>query len=185
MTLLLSDNGLRALLNFRLDVINHFLNKNYNVVLVYPKSTSEPELLKKIPEQCKVYDVFMIPTGNNPLKDFSYFRQLKRIFKTEKPDIVFNYTIKPNIYGTFAAKLLKIKVIDMVAGLGYVFTGNGIKNIIARTLYKTALRMSDRVIVLNTYNYDLLLANKFVQKEQLILFKGGEGVNLQQFCYGN
>jgi UDP-N-acetylglucosamine:LPS N-acetylglucosamine transferase len=183
MTLLLSDNGLRALLNFRLDVINHFLNKNYNVVLVYPKSTSETELVKRIPEKCKVYEVQMSPTGNNPLKDFSYFRQLKKIFKTEKPDIVFNYTIKPNIYGTFAAKQLKIKVVDMVAGLGYVFTSSGIKNVLARLLYKTSLRLADKVIVLNSYNYDLLLKEKFVLKEKLILFKSGEGVNLEQFTY--
>lgn len=181
MKFVLSDNGLRALLNFRTDVINHFLEKDYQVVLTYPACTREESLVKKIPEKCKVYEVQMTPTGNNLLEDFSYFRQLYIIYKTEKPDIVFHYTIKPNIYGCFAAKLLKIKVVDMVAGLGYVFNGNGFKNMLARLLYKIGLRLSDRVIALNSYNYDLLLKEKFVKKDKLILFKGGEGVNLNLF----
>ena len=185
MKIILNDNGLRALINFRIDVIHHFIAKGYQVVLIYPACTREESLIDNIPQECKVYEVDMNPSGNNPVKDFSYFRQLYKIYSIEKPDIIFHYTIKPNIYGTFAAKLLRIKTVDMVAGLGYIFTGNDIKNKMGRRLYKTGLRLANKVIVLNSYNYELLLNKGFVLSNNLILFKGGEGVNLKHFNYAH
>ena len=183
MKIIFSNNNLYGLIYFRGDIINHFLEKGYQIVMVYPKSTRSDILVNKIPKQCNVYEVEMNPNGNNPINDFIYLKQLYKIFKQEKPDVVFNFTIKPNIYGTFAAKLIKVKVVDMVPGLGYVFIGNGFKSMIARFLYKIALRLSDRVIVLNSYNFNLLLERKFVKKNNLVLFEGGEGVNLKYYNY--
>ncbi|MDO5760795.1 MAG: glycosyltransferase [Bacteroidota bacterium] len=174
MKLVLNDNGLRALINFRIDVIEHFIAQGHQVVLIYPACTREEDLINKIPTECKVYEVDMLPSGNNPLKDFAYFKQLYKIYKKEKPDLVFHYTIKPNIYGTFAATLLKIKRVDMVAGLGYIFTGNGLSKKIGRLLYKIGLRMANRVITLNSENRDLLVAKGFVLEKNMILYGGGK-----------
>lgn len=183
MKIILNDNGLRALINFRIDVIEHFVAKGHQVVLIYPACTKEEELINKIPQKCKVYEVNMVPSGSNPLKDFSYLCQLYKIYKEEKPDIVFNYTIKPNIYGSLAAKVLKIKRVDMVAGLGYIFTGNGLSKKIGRLLYKIGLRVADRVITLNMDNYNLLIERGFVLRKNMILYGGGEGVNLSHYPY--
>lgn len=174
MKIILNDNGLRALINFRIDVIEHFVAKGHQVVLIYPACTKEEELISKIPQKCKVYEVNMVPSGSNPLKDVSYLCQLYKIYKEEKPDIVFNYTIKPNIYGSLAAKVLKIKRVDMVAGLGYIFTGNGLSKKIGRLLYKIGLRVADRVITLNMDNYNLLIERGFVLRKNMILYGGGK-----------
>ena len=71
----------------------------------------------------------------------------------------------------------------MVAGLGYVFTGNGILKRLSRILYKMMLKLSHKVISLNKRNYKLLLDKKFVKQNQIILYEGGEGVNLEQYTY--
>lgn len=183
MKIILNDNGLRALINFRIDVIEHFVAQGHQVVLIYPACTKEEELINKIPQKCKVYEVNMVPSGSNPLKDVSYLCQLYKIYKEEKPDIVFNYTIKPNIYGSLAAKVLKIKRVDMVAGLGYIFTGNGLSKKIGRLLYKIGLRVANRVITLNMDNYNLLIKRGFVLRKNMILYGGGEGVNLSHYPY--
>lgn len=173
MKIILNDNGLRALINFRIDVIEHFVAQGHQVVLIYPACTKEEDLISKIPSKCKVYEVNMVPSGSNPLKDVSYMCQLYKIYKEEKPDIVFNYTIKPNIYGSLAAKLLKIKRVDMVAGLGYIFTGNGLSKKMGRLLYKIGLRTANRVITLNMDNRNLLIERGFVLKKNMILYGGG------------
>ena len=36
------------------------------------------------------------------------FGAYRRLLKSEKPDIVITYTIKPNIYGGFACRLKRI-----------------------------------------------------------------------------
>lgn len=90
-------------------------------------------------------------------------------------------TIKPNIYGTLAARVCKIHSTAMIAGLGYAFSKGGIGNLIARTLYRIALRYTDHVMVLNTYNKDLLIKRGIVAPEKIILLAGGEGVNLERF----
>ncbi|MBE6303103.1 MAG: glycosyltransferase family 4 protein [Bacteroidales bacterium] len=183
MKILFCDNALTSLLNFRSDVISYFLESGCEVVLVAPKIEKNRQMEKIVPAGCKVYTIEMEPASVNPLKDIAYFGRLLKIYRRESPDIVFHYTIKPNIYGTFAARLCRFKTVAMVAGLGYVFTGNSLLNKISCLLYKSMLLLSHKVISLNRRNYKLLLDRKFAKKKQMILFNGGEGVNLEQYSY--
>ena len=176
--ILFCDNSLKEQLNFRGDVINNYAVDGFEVVLVSPLNC----------EYCPPYpNIRHIPvelnrSGMNPLKEFRYFKTLFRIYCKERPDYIFHYTIKPNIYGTLAAKSCRIHSSAMVAGLGYVFNKSGVGNKIARSLYKFALRFADYVFVLNAYNYEYL-RDKFVSRKKLILLKGGEGVDLKHFFF--
>jgi glycosyltransferase involved in cell wall biosynthesis len=183
MKILFCDNALASLINFRSDVISYFLQAGCEVVLVAPKIEENKQMEKVVPIGCKFYNIEMEPVSVNPLKDIAYFGRLLRIYRHELPDIVFHYTIKPNIYGTFAARLCRFKTVAMVAGLGYVFTNNSMLNKIGCLLYKSMLLLSHKVISLNRRNYKLLLDRKFAKKRQMILFDGGEGVNLEQYSY--
>lgn len=183
MKVLLCDNGMRGLLNFRGNVIHHFLSKGYEVVCVYPKVTHEDCLMERVPMECKCVQVSMVPTGMNPIADAKLLFEFVEIYRKEKPDIIFHYTIKPNIYGTLAARFCGIKSVAMVAGLGYMFNSNGIKQRIGRLLYKLGLNRSHKVFTLNQFIYDKLIEVKFVKKERLKLLQGGEGVDLMRFSY--
>ena len=54
------------------------------------------------------------------------------IYRKERPDYIFHFTIKPNIYGTLAARLLGIHSTVMVAGLGFTFSHGGWASKMAR-----------------------------------------------------
>lgn len=69
------------------------------MVLVAPEK-EDKQMRTGIPQEVKYIPIRMGRTGVNPLKDISYFFRLLAIMKREKPDFVFNYTIKPNIYGS-------------------------------------------------------------------------------------
>lgn len=183
MKILFCDNALTSLINFRSDVISYFLESGCDVVLVAPEIEQNKPMEKNVPNGCKVYTIEMEPVGLNPFKDVAYLGRLLKIYRRELPDIVFHYTIKPNIYGTFAARMCRLKTVAMVAGLGYVFTGNGVLNKICCLLYKSMLLLSHKVISLNKRNYRLLLDKKFVRQRQMVLFGGGEGVNLEHYSY--
>lgn len=185
MKIIFCDNGIEPFLNFRGYVAEHFHKSGYDVSVIVPVETCTKKAIDKVPEYLRVYKVIMNKNGSNPLADLQYYRQLRIILKNNKPDIVFTYTIKPNIYGTLAAHNLGIRVVAMVAGLGYAFSGNSIIHKLGRSLYRYGLRKADRVIVLNSSNYKTLLSKGFSTKERLILFEGGEGVSLTQYPFCN
>lgn len=167
---------------FRKDIAYHFAQLGHEVILLYPRSTHEDYYVKKLDGFCRCVAIDFEPTGQNPKKDFNYYKTLRQIYKQERPDIVFNYTIKPNIYSARTAHSLNIPVVNMMAGLGRVFQGDTFKKRIARRLYKWGLDAANKVIVLNQHSYDTVV-DKYVDKDKLVLFPGGEGVNMEDYPY--
>ena len=181
MKILFNNNNTFGLSVFRIDIINHFLQAGHEVVLVAP--VRESDSLKKIPNGAKMIPINANRASTGIMDNIGYFRQLYRIFKKEKPDYIFNYTIKPNIYGAIAAKLLGIPNSCMLAGLGYAFSHNDISSRIARLLYRVSIKCTQHVMVLNESNYQTLQDMKLCNKEKIIWLKGGEGVSLTKYPY--
>lgn len=183
MKILFCDNNLKSLLNFREEIIKYFISQGHEIYLVFPKLNSDCQLYANILQECACYPVDMQPSGMNIIKDIKYISQLFNIYIKIRPDIVFHYSIKPNIYGSVVSKLIGIKSIAMVAGLGYMFTGNSLGKKLGRLLYKIGLRAANYVITLNASNYETLLIGNYIRQEKSIIFTGGEGVNLSKYPY--
>lgn len=181
MKVLFCDNSLRNFINFRGDVMQSFLQKGHEVVLIVPQMAGNESVA--LPKGIRLYELQFNPNSINPIADIKFLISLWKIYRKERPNIAFHYTIKPNIYGTVAAKLARIKAVAMVAGLGYMFTDNSLKKRIGRGLYKMALRLANKVFVLNEANKKILLEQRFVTPKRVHLMKSGEGVNLQKFPY--
>lgn len=179
MKILFSDNSLRALLNFRGSIVRLLLSDGHRVVLVAP--ADDPAAPDEIPAGARYIEVGLSRTGMNPLADLKYMAALGKIYRAERPDHIFHYTIKPNIYGTLAARVLNIRSTAVVAGLGHVYTGNGIGNRIARSMYRLAMRFPEKVLVLNDANRDTLTRRRVVKPSKLILLPGGEGLDLDRY----
>ena len=176
MKIVFCDNSLKELLNFRGEIIRHFVSLGHSVFLIAPKNTNI-----SIPEGCILIESSLDRGGTNPIQDLKYLLFLQNIYYKIRPDIVFHYTIKPNIYGSIAARICKIKSVAIVTGLGYVFNHNNLKSKVARSLYKIGLKFTDKIITLNQHNFNTLLNLNIVSKEKLILLPGGEGVNLSKY----
>jgi len=102
------------------------------------------------------------------------------VYRQEKPDVIFHYTIKPNTYGGIVAGLLKIPFIDVVSGMGYIFNGSSLMKKLVRKLYLYVLGKAHKVITLNEANTKVLQSMGI---RKLRMLKGGEGVNLTHFSY--
>ena len=177
------NNNVYGLLNFRPEVINSFRDNNWEIIVVLPNEDLKNNSKRSFPKGWKVYATDMQANGMNPFKDLRYLKSLISILKKEKPDIVVTYTVKPNIYGSIACAYCHIPNIAMLAGLGFLFKGNDLKKKIGRTLYKFAINLAKKVIVLNKSNYEQLLLTGFIDKSKLIWLKGGEGVNLEKYPF--
>jgi galacturonosyltransferase len=104
-----------------------------------------------------------------------------KIINKEKPDVVLTYTIKPNIYGSLAASILRVSYIPNVTGLGSAVMSQGLINKMAKLLYKVSLRKALCVFFQNTENERYMLENKLLEGHYRLI--PGSGVNLQKHSF--
>ena len=180
MKLLFSDNNFKMLDNFRGEIIKHFNKLGYEIVIVVPQMEENKQLSKKY-SFAKINYLNFNPNAISPIKDLKYLYSLFRIYLKEKPDYIFQYTIKPNIYGSICARILNLYSIIIITGLGYIFSGNSLRNKIGRLMYLLGMRCASRILCLNSNNYDFLIKNKFCSEKNLLLLKGGEGLDLNYY----
>jgi glycosyltransferase involved in cell wall biosynthesis len=158
---------------FRGGVIKNFVNAGHEVVVVAP-DTGRVDIKKEL--GAKYIPITINKRGVNPIEDLKLLFTLKKIYDTEKPDFIFHYTIKPNIYGTLAAKLSKKNSIAVLTGLGYSFVSGGIISKVAQALYRFSLQFSKEVWVLNPDDKELLVSMKITPKKKIFILPG-EGIN--------
>src|SRR5436305_10451421 len=99
------SNSAWSVYNFRMDVIRHILGKGFRVLVIAPNDENSPLLLSA---GCAYVDINFNNRHESPLQDWSLYKELKGIYKEHKPDFIFHYVIKPNIYGSLAAAKLDI-----------------------------------------------------------------------------
>ena len=184
MKILFCNNNLDGMLLFRKEVISHFIETGCDVVVVIPDKMSSLGL-GKLPDGVVLRTVKMNRTSTNPFMDMMYVVRLARIFFQERPDYIFNYTIKPNIYGSIMAKMLGIPCTSMMAGLGYAFTNNSLPSKIARALYRIGIGYSQHLLLLNESNVQLVKSLGLCDERKIVFLEGGEGVNLNHYVFSD
>ncbi|MES2732396.1 MAG: glycosyltransferase family 4 protein [Bacteroidota bacterium] len=163
--------------NFRLGLIKAFLKEGHSVTAIAPYDTYVEHLKNA---GCQYKSVVLDNKGANPLRDLAFTHELYVIYKQVRPDVILQYTIKPNVYGTLAASLLGIPVINNVSGLGTVFLRHNLASRIAHILYKLSFRFPKKVFFQNEDDKQLFLKRKLV-KEQITAVLPGSGVDLSAF----
>jgi len=132
------------------------------------------------------YPIRLSRAGLNPIADLHTLVDLTKLMRKVKPDVVLAYTIKPIIYGSFAALICRIsEIYSMIEGLGYAFIDSDslhqrFTRFIVTGLYKLALRSNQRVFFLNPDDKQLFIDLKVVCQNQVVLING-TGVDMNYF----
>lgn len=129
---------------------------------------------------CNVIETQIDRRGINPFTDIKLLLWYIEMIKQYKPKMVITYTIKPNIYGGMACRLLSIPYAANITGLGTAFQKSGALRTLVTAMYRTALRKAQIVFFENTGNMQTLLDEKIVRRAQCCLLNGA-GVNLEHF----
>lgn len=178
MKLIFCGNTAWGMYNFRKPVLEYFLKKGIEVIVITPEDSIFQEQIKSL--GCKCITIDMEAKGNNPIKDLNSMWQIREILKQEKPACCFFYTIKPNIYGSLAAASLNIPFIPITTGLGYVFLVNNMVSKIAKLLYKIAFRKAKQVWFLNQDDIEAFRKENLIDANKISLLKG-EGIDVNRF----
>ena len=177
-TIAITGNYARWVYQFRIGLLRKLQQLNIQVVVLANADRFEKKLLR---EKFIFEPVDINFYGNNPFADIKLIFQLYKIYKRRNIDFAIHFTIKPNIFGGIAARMLRIPSFAVVTGMGHISNRkNGLMSWMGLYLYKLTLRLHKKVIVLNQRDSAELLQMKMVKPEKLVLLPG-EGVDTTFF----
>jgi glycosyltransferase involved in cell wall biosynthesis len=175
--ILLTVNRTWNLYNFRLAVMRALLEEGHEVVCLAPDDETRLALESL---GCRHIHLPMDNKGLSPLRDLALLVRFVRVFRRERPDVVLGYTIKNNLYGAMAARLVGTPFVPNVTGLGTAFLGGALMAAVARLLYRLAFSGVPVVFFQNEDDRDLFLEASLVRPGQARLLPGS-GIDLAQF----
>ena len=175
--ILFVSNSCWSIYNFRLDVIEYFISIGHEV---HVAASRDDFAIKLLNTGCKVHNIQFNNRRLNPLNDISLLFKLKHLYKHIKPDLIFHYVIKPNIYGSIAASQLKIPSVAVITGLGYAFATHNWLSTLVIKLYRYALKKVMCVWMLNEEDRRTFIQKKIINIDKTYVLHS-EGINTEKF----
>lgn len=176
--LILANNDV-GLYKFRKELLEKLKELGHQVVLCLPKG-NYIEKFENI--GCEYIECSLLQRhGTNPIQELLLINFYRKLLQNIRPDIVFTYTIKPNVYGGIVCGLKKIPYVENITGLGNAVENPGIMQKITLFLYRLSVQKAQKVFFQNKHNLDYMVSKKIVQDRYGLL--PGSGVNLDQFVY--
>lgn len=166
-----------SIFNFRYGLLKALLARGFNVVVLAPYDKHSAALRSM---GCDVIDLPISAKGVNPLCDLALIWNMFLLYKKHNPQIVFHYTIKPNIFGSLAAFLANIPSVAVTTGLGYTFINDNWVAKVARWLYRLAFRYPLEVWFLNEDDRQVFVEHELVPHSKTFLLDS-EGINTSCF----
>lgn len=160
-----------------MELIRYFASTDVNIYIL---SKGELEDKKKLSDE----GYTCIDIGSvvlNPLKAILYFYKLSYQLYNIQPSIIFSFTIRPNLFGSIAAAILKLPIVSNVTGTGPLSYDQSILYRIIRGIYTFAFRSNQRVFFQNSDDMGYFLEKQFVSKKQAKLLPGS-GVDVDYYA---
>lgn len=149
MKVLILANSPIGLRNFQLELFDAIIGAGHELAVSVPDPKDVPELYER---DCRIIPTAIDRRGINPVKDLTLLRFYKKLLRSEKPDVVLTYTVKPNVYGGYACRRAGVPYISTIAGLGTAFQNEGLLKKLVSSMYKAGLKKADAVVFLNEAN---------------------------------
>lgn len=177
MKILVLTNFDVGLYQFRRELLARLLEE-HEVYISLP----DGDLVRPLEEMgCRFVDTPIDRRGINPVTDGKLLLRYIKLLRQVKPDLVITYTIKPNVYGGTACRLLGVPYAVNITGLGTAFQKEGALRKLVTVLYKMALKRAQVVFFENAGNRDTLIGEGIVRQERCRLLMGA-GVNLGHYA---
>lgn len=160
--------------------------KGCAVFIAAPGATQDPDIKEN---GFTAIELPQSPSGFSPGTVVKTICTMRRIMRTENPDIVHAITLKYSFIAALAApRWTKAKLVLTIAGLGYVFSP-GMKPRIMKGILSPFLKYALRhpaayVTFQNIDDMNLMITKNYVRAERSTLIRGS-GVDIQKYSPAN
>lgn len=179
--IVISINTAWNFVNFRTGLLRALVERGFDVVAVAPADKFVPAIRDL---GCRFVDLPIDGGGTHPLRDLQLLARYVKLLRHERPNLFLGFTVKPNIYGSLAARWTGIPVINNVAGLGSVFRSHSWLSSLVKVLYRAALSRSRKVFFQNEDDRDLFIEAGLIRRDVTDRLPGS-GIDLNRFQVGS
>lgn len=179
MTILIAANTSWNLVHFRGNLIRSMQASGHSVIACAPRDQFTTSLVEMSVSYCETP---MQQRGLSILGDLRLIARYLQIIRTERPEAILTFTIKPNLYLSIAGALCRVPVINNISGLGYAFVSGSILRRFVIALHRLCLTRSARVFFQNPEDQALFAELGLVSHSQSRLLPGS-GVDLSRFQF--
>lgn len=183
MKVLMVSNHDWSLYNYRLPVAKALQEQGCNLVLVCPSGDYVPKLREA---GFRVLDWHVGRWSLNPVSELLAVVKLAGLYRKEAPDVVHHFTMKPNLYGTIAARFAGIRfVINTWTGLGFFFSqarlARGMRQVLS-PLIRVAFRTPRLwTIFQNQHDSEVFIRMNLIDAKRSTVIPGS-GVDTDRFA---
>lgn len=177
--ILLVANTAWNIWNFRRSLIELLVQEGFKVVCAAPEDGYQQKL-------AAMEGVQFVPLQQLTRKGLSItnnlrsFFEILRLIRRVQPSVMVTYTVKPNIFGSIAARLGGLPSIATVEGQGYTATAPAVFRSFIFLLYRIAFRNVRKVVFLNHDDQREFLQHKAARPDKTIVIMG-TGVDIRYF----
>ncbi|MDP3229853.1 MAG: glycosyltransferase family 4 protein [Acidovorax sp.] len=133
----------------------------------------------------------LVPIGlrrrsRNPFSEIAAIAEIVQLYRRERPDIVHHVALKPVLYGSLAALLVRRPaVVNAMAGMGFLFTSGSRLATVLRAavsrVFRVLLNAGRNVLILqNPDDMAMLVSGGLVAASRVRLIRGS-GVDIERF----
>ena len=164
------SNNYWTLYKFRYDVIKMLIDEGYIIHLIAKNDSYEKKFKHK---NIHIHFLSLEERGKNLFKELRTFASIYMLHKKIKPSLIFNFTLKPNIYSNLSAMILGIKTISMITGLGHIFIkANSFYRNIVILLLRLSLKNSYEIWFTNKHDEEYFRKLKIVSQQKTSIVPG-------------
>lgn len=137
-------------------------------------------------EGFKLVSIRLRRSSWNPFRELAAIAEIAQIYLRERPDIVHHVGLKPVLYGSLAALLLRRPaVVNALAGMGFLFTSRSRTASVLRfavsRIFRVLLNVGRSLLILqNPDDAAMLVSAGLVVPSRIRLIRGS-GVDIERF----
>ena len=187
--ILIACDSYRTLLGFRGKLMEALLQNN-EVAVFTPKIYHDEVKNKLLNMGIEVYENNLDGSNVSFFSDIKYMFRLFQVIRQSKPDTFFPYTLKPVIYGSFIAKMCRVKhIVPMLTGLGYNFMSGNDKTPLIKQMVRAMLKFSLKLnanaalILQNKDDFQTLINQGIIDQNVKAHVVNGSGVDLSHYVF--
>ncbi|MDI5920886.1 glycosyltransferase family 4 protein [Halomonas sp. LR5S13] len=169
-------NSAWYLRNFRLSTLQAFAEV-HDVSVHYPEGGTEPALVSRGLTQ---HPFYLDASGTKPLRELRGLLALWRSLRRVRPEVVFSFNPKTNLYALMACWLMRVPCIPNVSGVGTASQLAGVKGRLYRALAGFFYRRAAHVFFQNPDDCEAFLQAGWAREGGYSLIPGS-GVDLARF----
>ena len=179
MRILVLSNLTSYTYNFRFEILQSMIACGHEVIVACDDDDHDKHAALAA-AGCRMIEVPFNGKGKNPSEEFSLMLRYRHLVRQVRPDIVFTFTIKMNLYGGLAAKRYKVPYVPMITGLGELEKEGKLRAVLM-ILHKKVMPSAKAVVFQNQANMDFF-RNNGIRAGRAVLVPGS-GINLEKFAY--